>query len=498
MADIGTETAATLPAEGGRTSVWLKLVYGLGSMAFGIKDNGFQTILLIFYNQVVGMNALAVGGAILIALAVDAIMDPIIGEVSDNLRTRWGRRHPLMYASAVPLGLSYLFLWNPPHLSQGWLFVYLVGVSVIVRTFISLYEAPSQALTAELTTDYAERTSLLGYRSFFQWFGGLLMYALAFQVFLRPDRAHPVGQLNPVGYAHYGLAAGLLMMVTILLSAFGTHGRIKHFVQPGAARPRSMGEILADVGQTLANGSYLSLLVSILFSATATGLAFSMNLYFYTYVWALSTGQIALFALSNMVSAFAASVLARWASARDKRRSTVLLFVTGLAIANVPLALRMLGLFLPNADPLLFPALLIFALVGLSMMIAGGILAASMVADVVEDSQLKTGRRSEGLFFAGATFVQKATSGLGVFLSSLILALVQFPAKAAPGAAQGAKVDPAVIAHLVLVYLPMVVGLYLVSLICLAGYRITRQTHEASLKQLAEEAAKGVAVIPEI
>src|SRR5215475_13289879 len=93
-------------------SLRTKLFYGFGSVAFGIKDNGFQTILLLFYNQVIGLPGQWVGGAIAIALFFDAFLDPIVGQFSDNLRTRWGRRYPLMYLSAVPVAISYLLLWN--------------------------------------------------------------------------------------------------------------------------------------------------------------------------------------------------------------------------------------------------------------------------------------------------------------------------------------------------------------------------------------------------
>ena len=261
-----------------------RIFYGLGSIAFGIKDNGFQTVLLLFYNQVVGLPAASVGTAILLALALDAIVDPIVGHISDNLRTPWGRRHPFMYLAAIPLGLSYVLLWNPPPLTPEMQFVYLLVVAIIVRTCIGLYEAPSSALAPELTRDYQERTALIGYRMFFAWFGGLAMYFLAFTVLLRPDATHPVGQLNPVGYAHYGLVAGAAMTITILLSAMGTHSRIKTFSVP-APRPKGERKTVREIFSTLSHSSFLAILASNLFSAAATGLSFSMNLYFYTYFW---------------------------------------------------------------------------------------------------------------------------------------------------------------------------------------------------------------------
>src|SRR5579872_2207687 len=131
-----------------------KLFYGFGSVAYGVKDHGFTQLLLFYYNQVVGLPARTVGTAILLVLFIDAFADPIVGQISDNLRTRWGRRHPFMYASALPVAVAYFFLWNPPHLPRGGLFFYLVGIIIVVRTFITMYEIPSSALVAELTPDY--------------------------------------------------------------------------------------------------------------------------------------------------------------------------------------------------------------------------------------------------------------------------------------------------------------------------------------------------------
>src|SRR5215510_2669380 len=181
-------------------SVRTKVLYGFGSIAFGVKDQGFAYFLLFFYNQVIGLPALMVTSAIAIALAFDAVVDVLIGEFSDNLRTRWGRRHPLMYVSAIPVAVTYWFLWNPPLWSRDALFWYLVAIAVLVRSLISLYEVPSAALLAELTHDYDERTAMFGYRFFFGWTGGLSMTMLGFGVFFHGSARYPQGQLDPSNY----------------------------------------------------------------------------------------------------------------------------------------------------------------------------------------------------------------------------------------------------------------------------------------------------------
>ena len=96
------------------TTLSTKLYYGFGAVAYGAKSNGFNYLLLFFYSQVIGLRADLVSLGILIALIFDAVSDPIVGYLSDNTRSRLGRRHPFMYAAGVPVAIAYFFLWSPP------------------------------------------------------------------------------------------------------------------------------------------------------------------------------------------------------------------------------------------------------------------------------------------------------------------------------------------------------------------------------------------------
>jgi GPH family glycoside/pentoside/hexuronide:cation symporter len=467
-----------------RLSIPTRFFYGFGSVAFGVKDNGFSFFLLIFYNQVMGLPSQLVGLAIMTALVVDAFLDPIIGQVSDNWRSKWGRRHPFMYAAAIPVAVSYLLLWNPPAgWSQGQLFAYLVVVAVLIRSFISCYEIPSSALAAELTTEYDERTRLLSIRYLFGWIGGLIMYFAALMVFLKPDATHATGQLNAAGYSHFGAASGLLMLFAILVSAAGTHNQIPYLRDP-PGRKGSLGTLAREMVGTLAHRSFLVILAGSLFNAMAVGLGFSINLYFTTFFWELSSSQIALFTFSSLAAAVLAFALApRVSQVFGKKRSAMALILVGFGLTTTPIVLRLAGAFPPNGSPLIFPMLFVFNALGTGLAIAGNILFSSMIADVVEDSELRTGRRQEGLFFAAAAFVAKAVTGMGIFASSLMLASIHFPAGAKPG-----QVAPEVVRGLGLVYVPTQAVLYGLAVLFLTGYTITRAGHEASLRKLAAAA----------
>ena len=205
------------------SSLRAKLFYGFGSLAFGVKDFGFGQLLLFYYNKVIGLEPWSVSLAIAAVLCVDAVIDPVIGQISDNLRTPLGRRHPLMYAAALPVAVTFYFLWTPPH---GWshtaTLLYLFVMATVVRFFVSMYEIPSSALVPEMTDEYDSRTAFVSVRYVFGFGAVVLMNAATFGILLFADAAHPDARFNPAGYARFALAGSLIMIVSILVSARGT------------------------------------------------------------------------------------------------------------------------------------------------------------------------------------------------------------------------------------------------------------------------------------
>ena len=268
----------SLPSPAARVPFGTKLAYGLGAAAYGIKDNGFSVFLLIFYNQVIGLPASAVGIAIAIALVFDALIDPVLGVLSDRTYTRWGRRHPWLYASALPIALSWLLLWHPPQGTQTQVLAYLVLVAVLARAAIATNEVPSLAMAPELTLDYDERTAVLRYRYLFGWLGGMGMLMLAYGVFLAPPIGAPTGPKALDGYQAYGLFGGIVMGLTVLISALGTHRRMAKLpLKRIASKPARA--ILADMRQTLSNPAFVILMVSGILIYTNQGVGFAISQY---------------------------------------------------------------------------------------------------------------------------------------------------------------------------------------------------------------------------
>lgn len=417
------------------------LAYGAGTIAYGVKDLCFSSFLLLFYNQVIGLPAAQVGFAIMCALLLDAVIDPAIGFFSDRTRGRWGRRHPWMYASALPIAAGWLLLWNPPALSHNAMLVWVFATAVIVRTAVSAYEVPSQALSAELSADYDERTRIMAYRYLFGWGGGMAMMILAYAWFLAAGPGQEHGQLDRGGYPAFALGGAVLMVAAILVSALGTHRQIASLPTQEIAR-QSIGKNFRDLIETVRNRAFATLMAAGLCYYSAQGISFALSNYLYAHVWLFPAGAYQVLALVLFAGVVAAFLVAPAVARRTGKPVAAMAFMLGAGFfLTLPYWLRLAGLFPVPDSPAMLP--LLFAIFWLNVLCGAGstMLGASMMADVVEDSAMHTGRRSEGVFFAGSFFVQKCTSGLGIFAAGVILALADFPAAATPGAVPGAAID---------------------------------------------------------
>jgi len=464
-------------------SIWTKISYGIGSVAFGINNGGFDYFLLIFYSQVIGLDARLVGLAILIALVFDALSDPIVGYWSDNLRSSWGRRHPFMYGAAVPVAASYFLLWNPPEgLGQEGLFVFLLVTSIVIRTAITFYETPSSALAPDLTQDYDERSSLISYRYFFGWTGGnamsVLMFFSLFPAFA--TAAIPDGMFNREAYELYGIIASAMIFITILISAIGTHSRIVHLKPPPPRRQMTIGRIFREMFETLAERSFIALFIGALLGAVASGLAAGLTFYFLVYFWGFNEIERGLILFGTFIAAAIGFILAPIVTRIiGKRRGAMIIGLIAFLGAPMPIVLRLFDILPPNGTPFVFWFVAITNVIDVGLIICFQILLASMVADLVEQSEVKTGRRSEGVFTAAMTFVRKSVQGIGLMAASFVLALAQFPTGAGVS-----EVSDAAIWRMGAYYVPSILFLWLSMMAVISTYRIDRQTHEENLRTL--------------
>lgn len=467
------------PAEG-RLPLRLKLVHGMGSIAYGVKDNGFSTFLLLFYNQVLGLEATLVSTALMMALFIDAVIDPFVGHMSDRTYTRWGKRLPWLYAAPIPLGFAWLLLWSPPEGASGHIFLYLVSTAVLVRALVSCCEVPSVSLVPELTQDYDERTGLMRFRYLFAWAGGLLMLFLAYGVFLKPDAGHKVGQLNPEGYWEYGLFGGILIAAAVLLSAVGQHKRVARYPAQRPV-PTSIGHAFDEIRESLSNRAFLIFAGAAVLAIVGQGTTFSISNYLYLYVWKFNQAAFTWYPLILFLSVIAAFFIVipmnrRW----DKPHTAAYASIIALVLWTIPFVLLVVGVWPDEGSTASTLGVFAFFFLSNTFGVAVMMSASSMIADIVEDAQVKTGRRTEGIFFAGFFFIQKCATGLGIFISGMIISWAGLSTKTSPDAVAGGVID-----RLTIAYVAMVFGLAMMSSFIFTRFPIRRHDHEARVRQLA-------------
>jgi len=463
-------------------SLATKLLYAVGSVANAVKLRGLSTFLMLFYNQVVGLPPQTVTFVLMIALVFDAIVDPLVGQISDNFKSRLGRRHPFMYAAAIPVSVAYFLLWNPP---QGWsdgqLVAYLIACLLTVRLFDTFFELPHSTLAPELAKDYDERTKLISLRMLFAVIGGLGMTVLAYQVFLKENPDGTGGVLARDGYLAYSIAAALLIFTCIILSTAGTQNQIP-YLQTAPTRKITFKAMAKEVAATLNNRAFVIATLTGMFVAVAVGARNALEIYFGLYFWELSQAQLAGLVTVSVLGGAAGVVTAPQVAKRmGKKHGAILLFASALAVGVSPVVARLFGIMPPNGSGLLYGLLIVETVINTALAGGTGVLLVSLVADVIEDAEVKTGRRSEGLLMSADNLFKKLVSGVGVFISGSVLALISFPENAKRG-----QVDPEIIHNMGLIYLPVIGVLFGLGILSLSFFNIDKAKHEDNLRQLAE------------
>lgn len=468
-----------------------RISYGIGAIAVGLKGAVFNTFLIFYYNQVVGIPAGVVSIAIALTLVVDAIADPLIGRWSDVTRTRWGRRHPFMYGAVIPVAIFFTLAWFPPSgLSNLMLGIWVFATAALTRMSLSAFEIASNAMAPELTDDYRARAGLFSLRYMFGYVGAYGFSAVALATFFKATPTFPrTGQLNPAAYPPFVLTAAAVMIAVILISAIGTHNRIPLLRQSITISGGGLRSHVREMVGSFSNRAFLAIFGFGVFKYSAIGLYSGINIFFGTYLWKFGAGQLSVLALSGVAAAVVAWPLAPIAANRFGKRASAMVFaILGVAWGLTPLMLSLNGWFLQPGDPRLLPTLLFIDVTYGAMVAISLINTSAMLADVVEDSAVRTGRRDSGTFFAASSFMQQCSTAVGILATGTILTLSNFPAKPAPG-----TVTDEMVRSLLLHYIPASMGLWTIGALILCFYPITRQKHEENLDILRAREAEAIA-----
>ncbi|APB34270.1 Na+/melibiose symporter and related transporters [Gloeomargarita lithophora Alchichica-D10] len=469
-----------------RLSFGEKLSYGAGDLGPAIAANLIVVFQLIFFTNVAGLNPGIAGTVLLIGKAWDAVNDPMIGLLSDRTQNPWGRRLPWLFWGAIPFGLSFFFLWLVPQFSpdpaqnQTLLFWYYVLVAIAVNTFYTVVNLPYTALTAELTQDYDERTSLNSFRFGFSISGSILSLILALVIF----------QLIPNDPLRQYLVLGGVGAVIITLPLYWCVGGIRRrAIQMEQTRRETTNSAMIPIGEQLQiafrNRPFLFVIGIYLCSWLAVQNTVAIIPYFVKNWMGLSDQAFTQVVLAVQVTALV--MLFVWARLSAALGKKMVYFLGMLAWIGAQTGLFFLQ---PGQTTLLF---------GLAVVAGVGVATAylipwSMIPDVIELDELETGQRREGIFYALMVFLQKIGLAIGLFLVGQALEVSGF-IKTVAG--QPEPIQPAAALWAIRVMIgPLPTLVLILGLVFAYFYPITREKHAEILLQLAER--KGAADPPEI
>ena len=457
-----------------------KLLFASGALQEAtITAGGIATVL--FYNQVLGVSPSLVGTAFLIVSIIDAVSDPLIGTLSDRFRSRWGRRHPFMFVSALPIGIAFFFLYQPiDGLGEVGLFVWLTAFLALLRLGQTFYLIPHDALGAELTDDYEERTSIFGYNNVAEMILSMVLAAVVLVVIFPTEEGGPNGLLNETRYIILAVAGAPTILFSVLLCTFGTMDQLPYMQKVNISEKFVIRGYFQELATLLRNPSYLAACLSLLTIFIGLGIIGVVANYAYIYAFEFSSEDMFWAGMAKLPGVFVALPLLYFLSKHFQKKQIVIVTTLIMAtIVSAPYTFKLIGFFPPNDSPYILFAVFGPLLLGYILFPVSYIVIDSQLADIADEHELNSGKRREGVIFAVRSFGKKATQGVGGLIAGFGLEFIDFPDNAAE-----VGVEPDTIDGLLMLNGPIYLAIYVVGIMFMSMYRIDRERHAEILKEL--------------
>ena len=381
-----------------RLSFREKAGYGIGDLGFNLYWANISAFLLIFYTDVMGLAAAAVGTMILVTKIIDAATDPLMGVIADRTRTRFGRFRPYLLWGALPMAFAGVLTWTVPDLGEGGRLLWAYVTFSLMMLAYTVLSTPYSALSGVITADSQQRTTLISFRFIAAFAGTTLVNAFTLdlvQWFGGGDEA--LGwQLT---LALYGAVAAVLF-ATVFAT---TRERI-------APPPQQDSDVRQDLRDLLNNRPWLVLFALALVIMITIVMRSGATVYYLKYYVVRPDLTGAFLGAYSVALAVGAAMTPLMTRLFDKKR----LMVGLMTIVGV---LSCAMFFVPR--DMIWLMFVVNILIGLALGPKSP-LAFSMYADCADYTEWKTGRRATALTFSAATFSQK----LGGALASAVIAWV--------------------------------------------------------------------------
>ncbi len=458
-------------------SLWTKLAFGSGDWSISSFGTLRQIFYAIFLTDVVGLRPGLAAVAIVVGTLWDAINDPLVGRLSDRVRTRWGRRRPFLLWFAIPYGLGFALLWwTPPFENQYLLALSVTLAFMLADTFQTFVSVPLYALTPEITPDYDERTSLTGYRMLFNLIASLVTAVAAPEIV---KAALVSGASQQQGYVIVGALFGGLAVIPLLLIFFVVRERPRSETEIRQEQATPLREVLktawGNIPFRFATALYM--LNWITFDLVAGTIPFFLAYWvaggnLLVRVFGLSLDSVVL-GLLLIVSVLVLPFWV-WLSGKLSKNTAYMIGMSFWAVVQ-------LLIFAIQPGQITF-ILVLATLAGISVSTAH-VLPDSIFPDVIEWDELRTGRRQEGIYYGIKNFIRKFSGAVAMFI--VLQALERFGYQTPPeGVTFFTQPDSAVLAIRILIG-PLGAVLLFSAVLMAWFYPLTRERHARIRKLLA-------------
>ena len=385
----------------------IKIAWSVGSMSETLMANSITFLALPIYNIALGVSPVLVGWATALPRLWDAITDPLMGNISDNTRSRWGRRRPYIALGAILAGIFFAIMWMPSTKFGEWgLFFFFLGVSILYYTAYTIFVVPHNALGFELSTDYNERTRVMSYRMFFASLAGVLFLAWAYKLCMLPIFKNEI-----IGVRYVGCLFGLLMIGFGIIPAVFCRENIQIQTQNKINLIQAFKFTLTNYPFLLLTGIAFTLLVGLFMVAN---FGTYINIY-YVYGGDKKTAATmvgigyATYQATGLLSVF----LVGWLGVRLGKKP---LMVIG-QILVIFASLATWYLYTPK-----FPYLQLISLILINPgLVSVIVLSNSMVADICDVDEVNSGLRREGMYSAVFSWVFKGGIAGATVLNGYLL-----------------------------------------------------------------------------
>ncbi len=436
-----------------------KLFYGVGNFGYSLNNSILTVLFPIFMTDVVGVMPGIAAIALFIGRSWDYINDPIVGNLSDRARTRWGRRRPFILFGLVPFAITFALLWwKPPLNNQIYLVAFYALAYILYDTSATIVYTPYFALSPDITSDYDERTKLTSFQMFFVILGSLVAYTLPMMV-IKTTTPDSTGRM-----ALMGIIFGVVAALPLLFVFFGTKERVEF------SEEMDKPKFIASFKAALKNRPFVFAAVIYLFTWLSMNIVEANILFYLKYIVQKETLSSLLMGVM-FITAIISIPLWEYFSRRFNKRNAYIYGVGFWAVVQILL------ITLSSSTPLYLIIFLCF-LAGIGVG-AAHVLPWSIIPDAVEWDEYHTGERHEGMFYSLVMLLAKIANSVAVPFSLMVLQLTGY-------IPNSTSQPQSALLGIRLVIGPVPAVLLIGGIIFAIFYPLSREKHQQIVKELEE------------